>query len=175
MADGGGPLLLLFSVPLFTFGQVWIIGSEWFFLRKRLGVPPANTFGWILGANVISTIVCAIGLPLVWAILTIGVSSLAGDSELGKLVLASGTWILGDNSPYPNVALAATAIGFFVTFFPTWWVEWMLIRRWTSRSGNLPSDLVRTVFFANLISYLGLIALVAFFTFIDKVTNPPGI
>jgi hypothetical protein len=174
-ADGGGPLLLLISLPLFTLGQVWILASEWIVLRRKLPVDPLRLLKWVVGANLISAAVCSIGLPLIWAGVTAAISYLAQGTEFAGIALASGSWIVGDNSPYPNLALAATAVGLIATFFPTFWVEWRLIRRWASSDGETPEGLRGIVLVMNAISYLGLVLLSAGFVVLDRVLNAPGI
>ncbi len=174
-ADGGGPLLLLISLPLFTVGQVWIVASEWVVLRTRLVAEPLRLLKWIVGVNFISAVACSIGLPGIWAVVTAIISHLARGTEFAGIALASGSWIVGDNSPYPNLALAATAAGLIVTFIPTCWVEWKLIRRWASKNGEPPEGLRGLILLMNAISYLGLILLSAGFVLLERVLNPPVI
>ena len=159
LADGGGPILLLLNFPLFTVGQIWIVAVEWVLLRPRIQVAPSTLFKWILLANLASAALCALGLPFVWAVMTAVLSSMVWDTEAGKLVFAIGTWIAGDESPHPTLALWATGVGFIVTFFPTVFIEWRLIRRWLAREEGQPPGLLRSVVRANLVSYLGLVVL----------------
>jgi hypothetical protein len=160
-ADGGGPLLLLFNLPLFTVGQLWIVGVEWLLLRTRITVPGSTLLWWVVAANLLSAAICAFGLPILWAALTAFASVVAGDSELGRVLTALGTWFVGDRSPYPRLAVIAAGVGFVVTFLPTVWIELRFLRRMLEKRDQQVPGLTRCVVVANLASYAGLVVMIA--------------
>ena len=160
-ADGGAPLLLLINLPLFTIGQIWIVGIEWYLLRNQIKVAKQTLLCWVVAANAMSALICAFGLPALWAALTLLVSAVAGDSELGTTLLALGTWFTVDTIPRKSIALIAAGLGFVTTYFPTVWIELTLLRRLLVKHDQQVSNLTRSVVTANLASYAGLMVLAA--------------
>lgn len=164
-ADGGGPLLLIINFYLFTVGQVWILLAEFTYLfrvfpslKKRL------ILKWVLIINFASTALGAILLPFLWAAVFGLLASIPGiaDSNIGGIFWATGTWILGDHSPYPWLAMTVSGILFVATYFVTVLVEYRLLRRFTKSQGETTTPItIRQCYVLNLISYSGLIVLFA--------------
>ena len=117
-ADGGGPLLLIVNFMLFTYGQVWILLSETLVLRKAFQTSTiTSVIRWVFLANLTSTLIGALLAPLIWAAVFGLIGYSVWDNELGNMLAAIGTWIVGDNSPHPNVATGVSLLGFILTFF----------------------------------------------------------
>lgn len=164
-ADGGGPLLLLINFYLFTIGQGWILLSEFLYLiRVWPNLKKALVFKWTLFANLASTALGALLLPFLWAAIFGLIASIPGlsDSNLGGVFWATGTWILGDNSPYPWLAMTVSGVLFVVTYFVTVLVEYRLLKRFTySQGAEVAPISIKQCYLLNLISYSGLVALFA--------------
>ncbi len=164
-ADGGGPLLLIINFYLFTVGQVWILFSEFLFLsRVWPGLGKVLVFKWTLFANIASTVLGALLLPLLWAAVFGLLASIPGvsDSGLGGVLWATGTWILGDHSPYPWLAMTVSGILFVVTYFVTVQVEYHLLARFVKSQGEAVAPLSKSqCYVLNLVSYCGLLVLFA--------------
>jgi hypothetical protein len=161
-ADGGGPLLLIFNGFLFTFGQAWILLAEFVYLAKRApAVPKGKLAKWVLGANLVSTLGGAFLIPLLWGAV-FGFLSYVGpwrDSDFGGFLIAFGTWVAGDNSPYPQLAMFMSGLLFIATYFATVWIEYRLLLRWDSAKELTTHNALRTVYTMNAISYAGLVIL----------------
>jgi len=164
-ADGGGPLLLIINVYLFTVGQVWIQLAEFLYLiRVWPDLKKALVFKWMFFANLASTALGALLLPFLWAAVFALLASIPGlsDSNLGGVFWATGTWILGDNSPYPWLAMTVSGVLFVVTYFVTVLVEYRLLKRFTiSQGAEVTPISIKQCYLVNLISYCGLVVLFA--------------
>lgn len=164
-ADGGGPLLLIINFYLFTVGQVWILVSEFLYLvRAWPGLKKALVFKWTLFANLASTALGAFLLPFLWAAVFGLLASIPGvsESDIGGVFWAAGTWILGDNSPYPWLAMTVSGVLFVLTYFVTVQVEYRLLRRFINTpEAGMAQISIRQCYMLNLISYSGLIILFA--------------
>ena len=160
LADGGGPILALVNFSLFTFGQVWIMGVEWLYLRRQLDPKSLPLGSWIVGINFASAAAGAIALPVLWAVLTMVVSECMPRSDAADVLLALGTWIIGDNSPHVGLAMSAAGVGFLLTYFPTVWIEFALLRRLLARREIVLPHLKRHVYVFNALSYAGLVLFV---------------
>lgn len=130
----------------------------WPSLKKGL------VFKWVLFANLASTVLGAILLPFLWAAVFGLLASIPGvsDSDLGGIFWAAGTWILGDHSPYPWLAMTVSGVLFIATYFVTVLVEYRILRRFTKSRGSavLPIT-IKQCYVLNLISYIGLVVLFA--------------
>ncbi|OZB82629.1 MAG: hypothetical protein B7X28_03315 [Halothiobacillus sp. 13-55-253] len=165
-ADGGGPLLLLMNFMLFTYGQVWILLSETLVFKKVFPASPTSAvIKWVVLANLASTLVGALLAPLVWAAVFGLLGHSLWDNEIGKWLFAIGTWIAGDNSPHPNVAIGVSMVGFILTFFLTVYIEKRVYVKAISKN-ELPvaESLLSRCYLANGISYAGLVLLFLMFT-----------
>ena len=163
-ADGGGPLLLLIDFYIFSVGQIWIVAAEFFYLARVW--PDASRITilkWTVLTNLISTLLGAMILPFLWAAVFGLLSVIPGISghEAGKVLLAMGTWIAGDNSPYVWLAMAMSAILFAVTYFATVKIEYLLLNYFMQEEGRAEAVTMRQVYIMNLISYAGLVAFFA--------------
>ncbi|MBU1085942.1 MAG: hypothetical protein KKD05_00305 [Candidatus Omnitrophica bacterium] len=158
-ADGGGPILLLINVYAFSLGQVWIIAAEFaylFLLLKNLSLSKLKILEITFVMNLLSTLLGAMLFPLLLAIVTLpGVFYM--NTKWGGLLMAMGTWVAGDHSPHSNVAIAAAAVGFFITFFLTVWIEYQYLKQLAQKQ-QIKVKFKHCVYF-NLISYAGLIVL----------------
>ncbi len=126
-ADGGGPILLLVNGLFFSIGQIWILFFEFMFLKKlfddysHLNTNPYNkrkVFKITFIMNLYSTILGAILLPFILAAVTY-LAYIKMDNDIGDILFAVGTWIAGDHTPHPGIAIVATVIGFIITYFLT--------------------------------------------------------
>ena len=69
-ADGGGPILLLINGFAFSFGQVWLLSVEFFYLKyllKPYSFSAGKIFGITFLMNLISTILGGILFPLIFS------------------------------------------------------------------------------------------------------------
>ncbi|MCK4914052.1 MAG: hypothetical protein KAS69_05610 [Planctomycetes bacterium] len=157
MADGGGPILLIFNIPIFLFGMVFILYEEWQVYRRMFKqISPCRAFADVAIVNITSTIVIGFGFPLLLAIVS-GIGSELG-GEIGDYIFALGTWVAGDNSPHANIAMIATVGWFIVTFFLTVYFEFLVLRKiWKKRESVSPDSLKKWSWAANLLSYATLI------------------
>jgi heme exporter protein D len=164
-ADGGGPLLLIINFYLFTVGQVWILLAEFLYLiRVWPGLKKALVFKWTLFANLASTALGAFLLPFLWAAVFGLLASIPGvsESDLGGVFWATGTWILGDHSPYPWLAMTVSGVLFVLTYFVTVLVEYRLLKRFTkNQEAGVAQISIKQCYLLNLISYSGLVVLFA--------------
>ena len=160
-ADGGGPILLLISFYLFVAGQVWIILSEFIYMRLLHREEPCrSTLKTVVLMNLVSMILGGLTLPFLLALIGLAGAFMHGTKLeiLGSYIFALGTWVAGDNSPHATLAVASAGVGFVGTYFITVYVErWYLARR-TSK-GIYPSTNLRHCYCLNAISYAGLILL----------------
>ena len=164
-ANGGGPLLLIVNFMLFTYGQVWILSIETFLFQKVFrGAKFSVILKWVFLGNLASTLVGALLAPLVWAAIFGFLGNSLWDSEVGKILFALGTWIAGDNSPHPNLAMAASVVGFVVAYFITVYIERRVFIRATNK-GELPAteELLKYCYGVNAVSYAGLIGLFVYY------------
>jgi len=171
-ADGGAPLLLLINLYVFSFGQVWIIASEFFCVRgKLLVLSRQRLLGWVTVTNLVSTAVGALIIPFIWAVLFLILSGIGSPNlpTLEGALAAIGTWIIGDNSPFVWLAFTASAVLFVLTYFVTVWLEYRIFVFLLARAQlAAPADLRRTVAIMNLISYIGLVVLFAWGTTLGR-------
>ena len=163
LADGGGPILLIVNGFLFTVGQIWILFAESYYLaRCAPAVPKWRVFKLIVWINLASTVGGALLLPLLWAAVFAALAALGPwrDSTIGGVLIALGTWVAGDNSPFPWLALASSSVLFVGTYFATVWIEYRLLQRWSTSNGiPLANNVLRLSYKMNAISYVGLIVL----------------
>lgn len=162
-ADGGGPLLLIINFFLFSVGQFWILLAEYLYLQR---IWPKQkkmlVFTWTFFANLISTLLGALLLPFLWAAVFGILASIPGisDSALAKVFWAMGTWIIGDNTPYPWLTYTFCGILFILTYFLTVFIEYKLLQSFTKQQiVNITPITLRHCFMLNLISYCGLVVL----------------
>ncbi len=161
-ADGGGPLLLIINFMYFLYGSVWILLSEWIVYRYKGNIPWKTAFWDVLIVNALSTIVIGLGFPFLIALLSgaFGFTGGRESTDIGGLFLAIGTWIVGDNSPYPKVAITMTCVWLVVTFVLTVYFEtWLLSKRWAKRGFVAPIKPLVLNWYANCLSYVGLLIL----------------
>jgi len=158
LADGGGPILLLINAYVFSAGQVWIILSEFIYLFILFKpFPKLKILKLTLIMNLLSTFLGAILFPLLLALVTIP-GLVYMKTNWGGLLMALGTWIAGDNSPHPKIAIGAMIAGFFITFILTVYIEYKYLK-YQSKSEQIPlikNQLSHSIYF-NCLSYAGLI------------------
>ena len=79
-------------------------------------------------------------------------------SETGNIISALGTWIYGDHSPHPTIAMYSAGIGFIITYFLTVLIESKYLK-WTLNKTGFPIDfnVLKQAYIFNAISYGGLI------------------
>jgi len=155
-ADGGGPLLLIANAYIFTLGQIWIIGIESILINRYL---ENHTYKKALAItvtiNFVSTILGAIALPLMFAVITGYLSSSLEnvDKNLSDYIFAFGTWIAGDNSPKVELAKMMTIVGFLITYFLTVWIEYKVLIKYLNKSNvSIPKNLLSFTFKLNGVS-----------------------
>jgi hypothetical protein len=156
-ADGGGPILLIINGYAFSIGQVWILTAEFiylFLLLRKTGLPKLKIFKINFIMNMLSTLLGAFLFPFLLAVVTLP-GAFFMHTKWGGLLMALGTWIAGDNSPYPYVALGAAIVGFIITFFLTLWIEYKYLKRLAEKKQIIVS--FKHCVYLNLISYAGLI------------------
>ena len=157
-ADGGGPVLLIVNGLYFLYGCIAILLSEWLVYRYKGTLTWKDAFWDVLWVNVSSTLVIGLGFPLLIAALS-GLGSLL-PGELGTVVFALGTWVVGDNSPHPELVMPMTGLWLGVTFLLTVYFEtWVVKKRWTKRGFEAPVKPLTLNWFANGVSYSGLVVL----------------
>lgn len=164
-ANGGGPLLLIVNFMLFTYGQVWILGIETLLFQKVFrGAKFTVVLKWVFLGNLASTLIGALLVPLVWAAIFGFLGNSLWENEVGKVLFALGTWIAGDNSPHPKLAMAASIVGFVVAYFITVYVERKVFVH-AMNKGELPAkdDLLKYCYGVNAVSYAGLIGLFLYY------------
>jgi hypothetical protein len=157
------------NVSLFTVGQVWIIAAESFYLWRITRLGAKDLLTWVVTMNLASTALGAFGIPFLWAVLTGIVSYLTWSSQFGKVVAALGTWALGDDTPYPKVAIAASIVGFCLTYLPTVWIELYLSKQFAARKGIEIPSLRKHLYLLNAVSYAGLVLLMIVGLFWDQL------
>ena len=148
--------MLIINAYLFTLGQVWILFAEFFYLKRAWpNLNKALVFKWTFFANLASTALGAILIPFLWAAIFGLLASIPGveETDIGNIFWATGTWILGDNSPYGKLAMVVSGILFVATYFVTVLVEYRVFKRFV-----VPITLKQCYIF-NLISYSGLVIL----------------
>ncbi len=162
-ADGGGPLLLLLNLYLFTLGQIWILLSEGFYIRKLFPtVSLSERIWWVIYFNFISTIAGAFIIPFIWAAIfgLLSIIPVISTTIAGDILTAMGTWVVGDNSPYPWLAITMSGALFVLTYFLTVWIEYKLLIRLLNKNViPIPNKLMRHSYIFNFISYIGFIIL----------------
>lgn len=165
-ADGGGPLLLIINCYLFSIGQLWILSSEYLYLLKRFpAAPKGRLLVGLLLINIVSTLGGALLIPLVWALVLMFLALLAGagpwsNTTATNVLGALGTWVIGDNAPYPWLTMIMSGVLFVVTYFATVWIEYRMLVNWPEWDVvPLENELLRASFRMNAISYAGLIGL----------------
>lgn len=163
-ADGGGPLLLLIDFYIFSVGQVWIVAAEFFYLAKIWqDLSRMIIAKWTILTNLISAILGAMIFPFLWSALFGLLSIVPGISghEAEKILMAIGTWLVGDNSKYAWLAMAASAILFAATYFVTVKIEYLLLNYFMQEDERPEPITMKQVYIMNLISYIGLVVLFA--------------
>ncbi len=158
--------MLIVNAYAFILGQVWILLSEYIYLAvllKSTSLSKGNILKFTFIMNILSTIVGALLFPFLLALVTLpGIFYM--ETKWGGLLMALGTWIAGDNSPYPEVAMGSTIAGFIITFILTVWIECKYLRRLSQkRQIEFGNNLFKHCICLNIISYVGLITL--FFVF----------
>ncbi|MBN1254427.1 MAG: hypothetical protein JXA50_04070 [Deltaproteobacteria bacterium] len=165
-ADGGGPILLIVNSYAFIVGQAWILLSEFIYLiilLRPISLPKGKIFKITFIMNLLSTIVGALLFPFLLALVTLP-GTFYMNTKWGGLLMALGTWVAGDDSPYPKVAIGATITGLIITYILTVWIEYKYLNRLSKkRQIEFGNNLLKHCIFFNMVSYIGLIAL--FFIF----------
>ena len=161
-ADGGGPILLFISIIVFTYGQIWILSSEYIylcFLFKKMS--KLRLLLWVVLANLISTLIGGVLIP--GALIIAGwYGGILGDKGFssGYYLFALGSWVVGDYSPHAALAINMVPVWFVSTYFLTVWIEYRVIYKLQKKSNLISKKkLLLNSFFWNLISYLGMIAI----------------
>ena len=165
-ADGGGPLLLIVNFLLFTYGQVWILSIETFAFHKVFSNSKIITiFKWVFFANLASTLIGALIAPLIWAAIFGALGQSLWENEIGKILFAFGTWVAGDNSPHPNLAIGVSIAGFIVTYFLTVYIErWVFMKAIIKNQLPKIDNLLKHCYLINGVSYAGLITLFFYYS-----------
>jgi len=165
-ADGGGPILLIFNTYAFIVGQIWILLTEFLYLYRMLkpiNLKKKEIFKITFIINILSTLVGALLFPFLLALVTLpGVFYM--QTKWGGLLMALGTWIAGDHSPYPEVAIGATILGLIVTYGLTVYIEYKYLKKlFIKKQIEFQGKLLKHCFIFNIISYSGLVALLFIF------------
>ena len=170
-ADGGGPILLLVSLYLFVVGQVWIVLSEFIYLKLLHRQESARSvLKVVVLMNLISMVLGGLALPFLLAAVGFLGILMQGNptfNSFGEYLFAAGTWVVGDNSPHRILVLISTGMGFVGTYFITVYVERWYLNRRTQKYAFPRTSLVHC-YYINAISYLGLMALMSVSTFFGK-------
>ncbi len=165
-ADGGGPILLIFNAYAFIIGQFWIILTEFIYmcrLLKQSGLSKKEIIKITFIMNILSTAVGALLFPFLLALVTLpGVFYM--QTKWGGLLMALGTWVAGDHSPYPEIAIGVTVVGLIITFLLTVYIEYKYLKKmFLKKQIEFGDKLLEHCIFFNIISYSGLIALLFIF------------
>ena len=146
-------------------GQIWILLAEFLYLKRIWpSLKKTLVFKWTLFANLASTLLGAFLLPFLWAAVFGLLASIPGvsESDLGGVFWATGTWILGDHSPYPWLAMTVSGVLFVLTYFVTVLVEYRLLKRFTkNQEVGVAEITLKQCYLLNIISYSGLVVLFA--------------
>lgn len=155
LADGGGPLLLIFNFLAFLYGSILIILVEWLLYARLASVPRNLAFRDALITNVLSTIVVGFGFPFAIGLVTwLGLFIPWG---VGDVLLALGTWVY-EGIKYPKLSMSMTGFWLLVTFFLTVRYETKILRkRWENRgfTGRMTPEKLNWI--CNSITYAGLL------------------
>ncbi|BDV43877.1 hypothetical protein GURASL_28000 [Geotalea uraniireducens] len=155
LADGGGPLLLIFNFLAFLYGSVLIILVEWWVYCKFAGIPRKEAFWASLHVNIGSTLVVGFGFPFLLGVISVIGGFLPGNA--GNISLAVGTWIF-ENIKYPKLTIAMTIFWLVVTFVLTVYYEKRLLTvRLVKREIESKIDLMKLSWYANGLTYTGLV------------------
>jgi len=154
-ADGGGPLLLFINFFAFLYGSVLIVLIEWWVYCKFAKIPTREAFWASVHINIGSTLVVGFGFPFLLGIVTAIFGFIPG--AVGTVSLAIGTWVY-ENVKYPKLTYSMTVIWLAVTFVLTVYYEKkLLVERLAKRGIQSEMDLQRLSWYANGITYLGLL------------------
>ncbi len=131
LANGGGPLLLYWNFFAFVFGSVLIVLIEAYVYGSKGEISKMNALKDSFIANVWSTVLIGIGVPLVVAAIT-GILSEALPSQQGYY-LAIGTWLF-ERVQYPEWSVAFMCFWLVVSYLLTIQLEhYVLYKRWVKR------------------------------------------
>lgn len=166
-ANGGGPLLVIFSLYIFIYGQVWILGTETYIFIKETGVKTAMAFKQVFFANLVSTLLIGIAFPLLLATITYAATSSPG--PFGDILSAVGTWAY-DSAPYGEFVFPITLVWIVVSFLMTMYCE-RKFYLWYWQRTNFSFDLPINKFILkmHLVSYAGLVALITIYIVLSSL------
>lgn len=164
-ANAGVPMIAVIF-PKTVLSLIPIILIEAAVLAKTLKLNKKKTVSAVVAGNACSTL---FGIPITWAILayiqisTGGERSIDGVGDLMKKILSvtwQAPWLMPSDNLYWQVP-AATLFLFIPFFFTSWliefWVELFILKKEVSDKKRFR----RTVFFANLLSYVFLAVVLA--------------
>lgn len=117
-------------------------------------------------ANLCSTLFAGMLPAFLLTVVTLVAGTRIGnyDHTIGKVIFATGTWVMDDNPPFLRVGVAMTIAGFIATYFLTVFVEYRFLtsKRFLVKTKELfplqSIPLFKHSFFWNLLSYAGLAA-----------------
>ena len=144
------------NIPIFTFGQVWILGVETYILIKYTGLPFGKSFKEIFIINFLSTVLVGFLFPVILAAISLFFSWVLNSNMPAVL----GTWAIPGGKDYSNLLFSSIIVWFVISFFLTVKLEgYCLIGRW-KRSGLSDIEKIpKIIWVANTISYLGLVVI----------------
>jgi hypothetical protein len=159
LADGGGPLLLIINGMAFHYGGILIIATEWFIYFQWAKIPKYEAFWDALLVNLISTLLVGFGVPLLIALISVGVGAILPNT-INSYALALGTWVW-EGLPFPKVMWASTIFWWIITFILTVIVERKTLeRRWISRNYKPVISARNLSWRSNGLTYFGLLIVI---------------
>jgi hypothetical protein len=155
-ASGGGPLLLFFHLSVFIIGQIWVITIEFSVFWRLLSIKKSEIFWDVFSMNIYSTLVIALGIPLILA----GLSAAFGyifQNEFGELIMALGTWVYQKPTfgKLPIYMSFFWSVGLFV--LSVHFEAYILRKRWAKRDFASQVGPVKLCWISNTVSYAGLL------------------
>lgn len=158
-ANGGGPLLLIINGLTFLYGGLVIIAVEWALYVHWARIPAKIAFWDAVTANLVSTVLVGLGVPLLLATVS-GVSSVVLPEAIGSFAMALGTWVW-EGMSFPAVTFSSTAFWWVVTFFLTVLNEKAVInKRWKARHFKSELSAGSLSWRCNAVTYAGLLLVI---------------
>lgn len=150
------PLLLMVNYPAFVFGSVAIVLVEWWVHVKFGDLRARDALADVFWANLLSTVVVGLGLPVLIA--TAGSVARGLPGEAGRLAFAAGTWMF-DGSSYARLTLGFTFAYLIVCYVLTVYFEARVVAwRWRARRAAPARSARALSWIGNSLTYAGVFA-----------------
>jgi hypothetical protein len=113
-----------------------------------------DAFRDVLVVNIASTIVIAVGIPILIAGVSLCGNFLPG--RTGELILAMGSWVY-DKSRFARLAVSASLVWFFLLFIITVYFEALILKwLWNRRKSSPEVGAATLSWWSNSVSHLGI-------------------